>query len=86
MGYSLGSMATVRKAALCGVLLITVALGSGYVGVKLGRQIEQNILCSQIPTTGYRAHVVSTKEILGLGTSHSWFGQDKWVSEAISRV
>src|SRR5262245_11432257 len=76
-------MITLRKAVLYAMVALSVALGSGYVGVKLGRQFEQNILCSQIPKTGYRAHVLSTKEILGLGTSHSWFGQDKWVSEAI---
>ncbi len=72
------------KAALSmtAVLLVAVALGSGYVGAKLGAQSKLNALCCQIPTRSQR-FVVSAKEILGLATFYSDIGQDKWVSEAI---
>jgi hypothetical protein len=72
------------KAALSviAVLLVAVALGSGFVGVKLGVRYQINALCCQIPTRSQRL-VVSAKEILGLATFYSQMGQDKWVSEAI---
>jgi Methyltransferase FkbM domain len=71
------------KAALSmiAVLLVAVALGSGYVGVMLGTQSKLNELCCQIPPS--RRLLVSAKEILGLATFYSQIGQDKWVSEAI---
>ena len=63
------------------VLLVAVALGSGWAGVKLGRQYEFNRLCCQIPR--YPRILVSAQETLGLVTFHSEIGQDKWVSEGI---
>jgi hypothetical protein len=71
------------KAALSmtAVLLVAVALGSGYVGLKLGARYQINASCCQIPLS--QSLVVSAKEILGLTTFYSQMGQDKWVSEAI---
>ena len=71
------------KAALSmiAVLLVAVALGSGFVGLKLGVRYQLNAECCQIPLS--RSLVVSAKEILGLATFYSDIGQDKWVSEAI---
>jgi FkbM family methyltransferase len=77
-------MIKLSKAALSTIamLLVAVALSSGFVGVKLGERYEYNGLCCQIPK--YRRKiVVSAKEVLGLATFHSEFGQDKWVSEAV---
>jgi FkbM family methyltransferase len=64
------------------LVLVAVALSSGFVGVRLGREYERNGLCCQIPRS-YRKIVVSAKEMLGLATFHSEFGQDKWVLEAV---
>ena len=62
-------------------LLVAVALGSGFVGVMFGRQLEYNGQCCLIPRG--RRVVLTAKEILGLATFHSENDQDKWVSEAI---
>jgi FkbM family methyltransferase len=75
-------MTTPRKVALYVVLLVSVALGSGYIGVKLGSRYQRNVLCSQIPAR-YPALMVGAKELLGLERSYSQFGQDKWVFEVI---
>ena len=75
--------ATLSKAALSmiAVLLVAVALGSGYVGGKLGARSQINAECCQIPLS--RSLVVSAKEKLGLATFYSDMGQDKWVSEKV---
>src|SRR4249920_4273129 len=57
------------------VLLVIVALGSGFVGAKLGMQSKLNELCCQI--------VLSAQEIQGVATFYSQMGQDKWVSETV---
>ena len=71
------------KAALSmiAVLLVVVALGSGFVGFKLGIRYQINAECCQLPLS--RSLVVSAKEKLGLVTFYSEWGQDKWVSEAV---
>src|SRR6516164_1783859 len=63
------------------MLLVAVALSSGFVGVKLGGQYERNAICCQIHRG--RGIVVSAKEMLGLATFPSQIGQDKWVLEAV---
>jgi hypothetical protein len=63
------------------VLLVLVALGSGFVGEKLGVRYEMNAECCQLPLS--RSLVVSAKEKLGLATFYSQMGQDKWVSERV---
>jgi hypothetical protein len=63
------------------VLLIAVALGSGFVGVKLGARYQLNASCCQLPLS--RSLVVSAEEILGVVTFFSQMGQDKWVSETV---
>jgi FkbM family methyltransferase len=63
------------------MLLVAVALSSGFVGAKLGMQYERNGPCCQIPR--YRRIVVSAQEMLGLAIFHSQIGQDKWVLEAV---
>ena len=75
-------MSKLSKAALSTIamLLVAVALSSGFVGVKLGRQYERNGVWL-IPR--YQKIVLSAKETLGLATFHSQIGQDKWVSEAV---
>jgi hypothetical protein len=72
------------KAALLiiiAVFLVAVALGSGYVGLKLGARYQINAECCQLPLS--RSLVVSAKEKLGLATFYSQMGQDKWVSEKV---
>jgi hypothetical protein len=79
----LNGRATLSKAALSmiAVLLVAVALGSGFVGLKLGVRYQINAECSQLPLS--RSLVVSAKEKLGLATFYSQMGQDKWVSEKV---
>jgi FkbM family methyltransferase len=63
------------------VLLVAVALGSGYVGLKLGVRHQMNSECCQLPLS--QSLIVSAKEKLGLATFYSQMGQDKWVSEKV---
>ncbi len=72
------SKATVLKG---GVLLVAVALGSGYAGWKLGSDYQINESCCEL--SPFQSIVVSAKEILGLVTFNSQIGQDKWVSEKV---
>ena len=67
--------------AVIAVLLVAVALGSGYVGLKLGVRSQKNAECCQLPLA--RSLVVSAKEKLGLATFYSQMGQDRWVSEKV---
>ena len=62
-------------------ILISVALGSAYVGLLAGRRDAINTLCCQVPR--YRRMVLNVKEMLGLVTFPSQIGQDKWVSEGV---
>jgi hypothetical protein len=63
------------------VLIGAVALGSGYVGLRLGVRYQIDAECCQLPLS--RSLVVSAKKKLGLVTFYSQMGQDKWVSEAV---
>ena len=71
-------MMNLSKATLSmiAVRLVVVALGAGFVGVKLGRRSEYNEPCCHIPSR--RNIVVSAQEMLGLASFHSQFDQDKW--------
>ena len=79
----LNGRATLSKAALSmiAVLLVAVALGSGFVGLKLGVRYQMNAECCQLPLS--RSLLVTAKEKLGLVTFYSQMGQDKWVSEEV---
>ena len=68
-----------RRAALLAVMLVT-ALGSAYVGLRVGRQMERNIQCCQLLKR--RNLPLSLRETLGLAPPfYSQIGQDKWVLE-----
>ena len=69
------------RAFLTAALLVLVVWASLSVGIKVGRQYEQNRLCCEIP--GRRNLMVSWKETLGLVTFYSQIGQDKWVLETV---
>jgi FkbM family methyltransferase len=76
-------MLKASKGALLGVavLVVAVAFGSGFVGLKVGREYERNRLCCQTPR--WRNIRVALLETLGLVTFPSQIGQDKWVSETV---
>jgi len=63
------------------LIVAALVLGSGYVGLKVGRLDAINTLCCQVPR--YRRIVLDVKEMLGLVTFPSQIGQDKWVSEGV---
>ncbi len=63
------------------IVLVAVALGSGFVGAKLLVQYQINAACCQL--SWRRSVFVSAKEKLGLATFYSQMGQDKWVSEGV---
>jgi FkbM family methyltransferase len=72
------------KAALLttvAVLLVAVAMASGYVGLKLGVRHQIDSSCCQLPLS--RSLIIAVKEKLGLVTFYSQMGQDKWVSEKV---
>jgi Methyltransferase FkbM domain len=75
--------ATLSKTALAmiAVLLVAVALGAGFVGLKLGVRYQIDAECCQLPLS--RSLLVTAKEKLGLVTFYSQTGEDKWVSEAV---
>lgn len=70
-----------KAVAIHTLVIICVAVTSGFLGVALGRQFELNTLCCRVPR--YRKIVLSLKETLGLASFPSQIGQDKWVSETI---
>src|SRR5262245_36086586 len=74
---------SLSKAAcsMIAVLLVAVALGSGYVGLRLGARYQIHAACCQIPL--YRSLVISAKEKLGFDTSHSRYGLHMWVTEVV---
>ena len=78
MGVQLSKVALLVVIA---VLLVAVAVGSGFVGAMLWTQYQVNASCCQIPLS--QSLIVSAKEILGLATFYSQMGQDKWVSEKV---
>ena len=63
------------------MLLVAVALGSGYAGAKVGKRYEQNQMCCQTPRE--RNIWLAFRETLGLVTFPSQIGQDKWVLETV---
>jgi FkbM family methyltransferase len=63
------------------VLIGGIALGSAYVGLKLGRRDQRDSDCCQLSLS--RSLIVSAKETLRLVTFYSTMGQDKWVSEGV---
>ena len=67
--------------AIMALLLITVALGSGFVGLKLGVRYHADAECCSIPLS--RSLILSVKEKLGLTRFHAGLGEDRWVSEAV---
>jgi len=74
---------SLSKAALSmiALLLVVVALGSGYLGVKLEVWHQKYASCCQLSLL--RSIATRAKEILGFAKSYSQTGQDKWVSEAV---
>jgi FkbM family methyltransferase len=74
---------TLSNAALSmiAVLLVAVALGVGFVGLKFWVHYRIDAECCQLPLS--RSLVVTAKEKLGLVTFYSQTGEDKWVSEAV---
>ncbi len=66
---------------MAAVLIGAIALGSAYVGLKLGRRHQRDAECCQLSL--YRSLTAGAKEELGLVTFYSQMGQDKWVSEAV---
>jgi FkbM family methyltransferase len=69
------------RVTLALAVLIAVAWISAYVGIKIGRQYEQNRMCCQIPRG--RNLRVAWQEMLGLRQFYSQIGQDKWVLETV---
>jgi FkbM family methyltransferase len=67
--------------AIIAVLLLAVALGSAYVGLKLGARYQINDECCRLPLS--RSLILSVKEKLGLVRFYSELGQDKWASESV---
>jgi hypothetical protein len=70
-----------RPVVAVGLLVVAVALASGYAGAKLGKQYERNRHCCRTPQA--RNLWLSARELLGLATFHSQIGQDKWVLETV---
>jgi FkbM family methyltransferase len=72
-----------RKSALglsIGAVLVAAAV-SGYLGIRFGRQFENNKRCCLL-TRGQNIRI-TLAELLGLTTFHSQTGQDKWVTEVM---
>jgi FkbM family methyltransferase len=67
--------------AIIAVLLLTVALASEFVGLKLAARYQINNECCRLPLS--RSLIVSVKEKLGLVRFYSEMGQDKWASESV---
>src|SRR5262245_46898725 len=76
-------MIRLSKTALSIIMLfvVAVALGAGFVGLKLRARYQINAECCEIPLS--RSLIVTAKEKLGLVTFYSQMGQDKWVSEEV---
>jgi FkbM family methyltransferase len=75
------SLANPLLAVIAAVVLLTVALASGYVGLKLGARYQINDECCRLPLS--RSLILSVKEKLGLVRFYSELGQDKWASESV---
>lgn len=65
--------------ALAGIVLLAVAAGAGYFGMRVGRSFQLNQLCCEI--TQRHNFEISVRERLGLLKFPSQIGQDRWVAE-----
>jgi FkbM family methyltransferase len=74
-------MTRLLKYSLSLLALAAVSLGSAYMGLKVGRRFERNVLCCQVPRE--RNLRLSIRETLGLAAFPSQIGQDKWVTETV---
>jgi hypothetical protein len=75
-------MKTLSRRALLSAVMLVMVLGSAYAGLRVGRQMERNVQCCQVPTR--RNLPLSFREVLGLAPPfHSQVGQDKWVIETM---
>lgn len=72
---------TLTRLSALAALLVLVAFGSGYVGLKLGRLYERNRLCCETPRA--RNLSLAWREMLGLTRFYSQIGQDRWVLETV---
>ena len=70
-----------KTALVAGAVFGAVALGSAYVGLRLGARYQRDAECCQLSLS--RSVLTSAKERLGLVTFYSQMGQDKWVSEGV---
>ena len=71
----------VRRTLPILIVLIGIAVGSLYLGLRVGRAYERNHLCCGTPRP--RNLRLSLKEALGLTRFYSQIGQDKWVLETV---
>ena len=69
---------TLVLAATAVTVLGAVAIGSGYLGLQLGKRYEENRVCCQ--TQNLR---LAIREQLGLTKFYSQIGQDRWVLETV---
>ena len=72
-----------RKSALglsIGAVLVASAV-SGYLGIRIGRQFEDNKRCCLLKRNANIS--VTLTEMLGLRTYYSQTGQDKWITETM---
>lgn len=64
-----------------GIVLLAVATGAGYFGMRVGRSFQLNQLCCEIPQR--HNFEISVRERLGLLKFPSQIGQDRWVAEKV---
>lgn len=70
-----------RRSLVVAVALIGVAVGTLYLGIRVGRVYERNDLCCDTPRP--RNLRISLGEALGLTKFYSQIGQDKWVLHTV---
>ena len=63
-----------------GVILVVIG-ATGFVGLRMGRRFERNLLCCDVPRE--RNIVISLREALGLTEFPSQVGQDRWVTQTV---
>jgi FkbM family methyltransferase len=62
-------------------LVAALAAAAGFVGLRMGRRFERNLLCCDVPRE--RNMSISLREALGLVEFPSQIGQDRWVSQSV---
>ena len=67
--------------AAAAVALLVVVVGSGWVGVALGRHYELNKFCCLMPRS--QNILLAFKETLGVVRFYAQTGQDRWVTETM---